>query len=522
MTASAPTKTVLCGHCWESTADATACQHCGQPVLLRSQTDSYRLERRLGEGASGVTFDAVRLIDGQRVCIKALSFRGMTSFDAERIFKRETNVLRQLRHHQIPKYYDDFTAGSGRNFALYLVQELIDGVDLATEVSNRRPTTDEVLSTLDELLSVLEHLHSLAPPVVHRDIKPKNIMRRRDGQLVLIDFGAVKDAVHASFDPGMSLVGTVGYMAPEQLRGQASPASDLYAVGMVGVFLFSGREPASLVDDRHEVQWERAVSAPEPIVAWLRQMTALVISERPSSARDSRRLLAQARKPQPVVAPIVSPAITPAEPPHRRSDTPHETSHARLKLRFADTPKRSTNGTLGVIGSAMCGILMLLGILQSGVRGGVSLLTLLGLGLAAVGWFGLAKGGHRIARFAALGLAIYAGTWLLTFIGFWMIALTVMGFGQVTYFMAAGLHGVRSLGGWPRLTVRLRVAVALHFIAAGLVTFEQLTMFGVLSFDSNLWTFLGLFIAAAHLSAVVFFLPGPDSSQLATRNSSPA
>ena len=519
MTTTAPTRTVLCGHCWEPTADATACAHCGQPVLLRSPTDSYRLERRLGEGASGVTFDAVRLIDGQRVCIKALSFRGMTSFEAERIFKRETNILRQLRHRQIPSYFDDFTAGSGRNFALYLVQELIDGVDLATEVSNRRPTTDQVLTTLDELLSVLEHLHSLAPPVVHRDIKPKNIMRRRDGQLVLIDFGAVKDAVHASFDPGMSLVGTVGYMAPEQLRGQASPASDLYAVGMVGVFLLSGQEPASLIDERHEVQWERALSAPEPIVAWLRQMTAPVISERPSSAREARRLLTQARKPQAIVASIVSPVGAPSQPRDEPTVTPTTTPHARLKQTFGPASQRSSKANLGVVGSAMCGVFKLLGVAMGGA---FSLLQAAGMVIAAIGWFGLSKQGHRSARFASIGLAIHAGSWLLTFVGFWQVAILASGFGQIMHFVAAGLFGARSIRERRRHAKGLRVATGLHFVGAALALCAQLSYLDVLSLDYDLWTFWALFFAVTHLSAVVFFLPSTNDSQVATRNSSPA
>jgi len=490
---------------------------------LRSPTDSYRLERRLGEGASGVTFDAVRLIDGQRVCIKALSFRGKSSFESERTLKHETNVLRQLRHRQIPNYFDDFTAGSERKSALYLVQELIDGVDLATEVSNRRPTTDEVLSTLDELLSILEHLHSLAPPVVHRDIKPRNIMRRRDGSLVLIDFGAVKDAVHASFDPGMSLVGTVGYIAPEQLLGQASAASDLYAVGMVGVFLLSGREPASLIDERHEVQWEQAVSAPEPIVAWLRHLTNPVGSRRPGAAHDARRRVAGVRKP-PVAAPVATPSTTIHPAPRRElsASLSATTPQARLKQTFSEVSQRPSHATLGFIGSAICGILLLLGSVTNSLRGAAQLPMAAGLSLAAVGWFGLSKGGHRLARYAALGLAIYAGSSLLTFLGIWKIAFIVMGLGQIVYLVSAGLYGARSFGSWRQLTVRLRVAAGLHLAAAAVVGCAQLSFFGGLPFDLDLWTVVTVIIAAAHLSAIVFFLPVAVGSQPATRNSSPA
>ncbi|MBL8784208.1 MAG: serine/threonine protein kinase, partial [Deltaproteobacteria bacterium] len=285
----------LCGHCWEPTSQPLLCEHCGQSVELRGERGTYRLEARLGEGASGVTFRARRSDDDQKVCVKALSFRGLTSFEAERVFTRETTTLRQLRHPQIPNYIDSFTTGHGRNLALVLVQDLVDGRDLAEAVKARRPSVDEVLDTLDELLSILEYLHGLAPPVIHRDIKPKNLMRRVDGRLVLIDFGAVKDAVHASFDPGMSLVGTVGYMAPEQLRGEATPASDLYSVGMLAVFLLSGREPATLIDDDHEVRWERAVSASAPVLAWLRAMTQRRPSERPASAAAARRQLEAAR-----------------------------------------------------------------------------------------------------------------------------------------------------------------------------------------------------------------------------------
>lgn len=507
--------TVLCGHCWESTADTRICALCGQPVLLRSQTDSYRLERRLGEGASGVTFGAVRLIDGQRVCIKALSFRGMTSFEAERIFKRETNVLRQLRHRQVPAYFDDFTAGTGRNFALYLVQELIDGVDLATGVKDRRPTTDEVLSTLDELLSILEHLHSLAPPVVHRDIKPHNIMRRRDGQLVLIDFGAVKEAVHASFDPAMSLVGTVGYMAPEQLRGQASPASDLYAVGMVAVFLLSGREPASLIDEHHEVQWERAVSVPEPVVAWLRQMTAPVIAQRPATAKEARRLLAQAQKPAPLVAPVftVAPVLAVA-PVHRPAKVPSLRPDPAPPA--APTSQLSSRLTLGVIGSALCGFFVLLNLVV-GLHGVTQLPAILGIGLAAVGWFALVGSPPRwTARVAAIGLVIYLGGWLLSFVGNWRISYMLDWFGLLVHFVAASLFAVSHLGGWHRLTRGLRVAVGLHLVGAAVVAYLQLTSFGLIPLQIDLLGPLVFFIGAAHLSAVLFFLAAGRNARAET------
>lgn len=484
----------LCGQCWESTRDVVACERCGQAVDLRGVVGTYRLEARLGEGASGVTFRARRLEDGQAVCVKALSFRGLTSFEAERLFQRETAVLRQLQHPQIPNYIDSFSSGHGRTLALVLVQDLVDGVDLADEVAARRPSVERVLDTLDELLSILEYLHGLAPPVIHRDIKPKNVMRRRDGRLVLIDFGAVKDAIHASFDPGLSLVGTVGYMAPEQLRGEASAASDLYAVGMVAVFLLSGREPATLLDADHTVRWERAVTVDAPVLEWLRRMTHPRADERPASAKDARRLLAESRRERAPEKAERAPSLDAAAPP---SVTIASTEPL---ARRAEPEGRTASTALGIFGAVLMGAFGFLSLLEAGSSG---LYVFAGV-LASLGWRELARASQPQARAASIAIGALAAGALLGMVS-WRVGGLLMTGGQMVYFAATSQHlrarrRLPSAPGWVTRSwvLQLIACVAAVYQFAVVLTFELA--------DQTLYVVTTLLIGFAHFALVPIFL----------------
>lgn len=489
----------LCGQCWEPTRDVVACERCGQAVDLRGGVGTYRLEARLGEGASGVTFRARRLEDGQAVCVKALSFRGLTSFEAERLFQRETAVLRQLKHPQIPNYIDSFSSGHGRTLALVLVQDLVDGVDLADEIAARRPSVDRVLDTLDELLSILEYLHRLAPPVIHRDIKPKNIMRRRDGRLVLIDFGAVKDAIHASFDPGMSLVGTVGYMAPEQLRGEASQASDLYAVGMVAVFLLSGREPATLLDADHTVRWERAVSVKGPVLDWLRRMTHPRADGRPASAKEARHLLAKSRREQ---TPLETPSVAHgSQLEHVSTPRPTQTSPPEIGAPSTDSKDRSAR-VFGLFGTALLGFFGFLWVTGSGAP---SVLSIIAGALTSLGWRGFVRTAQPGARAASIAIGVFAAGALLGMIS-WRVGGLLLTAGQAVYFAATSqvLRSRRRLPKPPKWVspvwvLQLIACVAAVYQLAVALTFE-------LS-DQTLFLLTGIAVTLAHLGNVLVFAP---------------
>lgn len=489
----------LCGQCWEPTRDIVACERCGQAVDLRGGVGTYRLEARLGEGASGVTFRARRLEDGQPVCVKALSFRGLTSFEAERLFQRETAVLKQLGHPQIPNYIDSFSSGHGRTLALVLVQDLVDGVDLADEIRARRPSVGGVLDTLDELLSILEYLHGLAPPVIHRDIKPKNVMRRRDGRLVLIDFGAVKDAIHASFDPGMSLVGTVGYMAPEQLRGEASAASDLYAVGMVAVFLLSGREPATLLDTDHTVRWEQAVSVDPPVLEWLRRMTHPRPGERPASAKEARRLLAESRKQQARAEPVRPPIAASLE-----SSPSLPTVAQSAMQRSAASPggalRKTSPAALGVFGTVLLGAFELLALAD----GGLLLLFLLAGLLTSLGWRELARASRRGAKEAAFSIGVFAAGCFLALFS-WRIGGWVSMAGQMGYFAATSLY-LRSRRRMPNPPGWLRPLRVIHLIAAIAAVYEFVSLITIDGYDQGVYLLAGFVIAVAHFGTLWIFL----------------
>ena len=113
------------------------------------------------------------------------------------------------------------------------------------------------------LLGVLGYLHTLNPPVVHRDIKPDNVIRGEDGRLWVVDFGAVRD-FSTTMGGGSTVVGTYGYMAPEQFRGQAIPASDIYAVAATMLHLMTGRSPHELPQEKLKVVFRPMVQAPPP------------------------------------------------------------------------------------------------------------------------------------------------------------------------------------------------------------------------------------------------------------------
>lgn len=492
-------ETPLCGQCWEPTRDVVACERCGQVVDLRGGVGTYRLEARLGEGASGVTFRARRLEDGQAVCVKALSFRGLTSFEAERLFQRETAILKQLRHPQIPNYIDSFSSGHGRTLALVLVQDLVDGVDLADEIAARRPSVDRVLDTLDELLSILEYLHRLAPPVIHRDIKPKNIMRRRDGRLVLIDFGAVKDAIHASFDPGMSLVGTVGYMAPEQLRGEASPASDLYAVGMVAVFLLSGREPATLLDADHTVRWEQAVSVDPPVLEWLRRMTHPRADERPASAKEARRLLAESRREATVDEPrrVVARRALEVARPAASASSPSQGEAARRES--TSTPAIR----LGVFGATMLGIF---GVMTAFGVGSLLPFYLVAEALIVFAWLPLAKAGQRGAKEATIAMFANASSGVLSLVS-WKLGGLVAGVALVAYFGASAVY-LRGLSRTKSAPRWLRFSALLQSLALVAAVYLLVIVFAFDAYDPMVLAIAQLAVSAGHLATIPIFAQG--------------
>jgi hypothetical protein len=294
----------ICAACASSAPrHAEACPSCGVDPRLDGR---YRLLARLGHGAVGTTYAAEREADGLRVAIKELLVRRLEDFKAHDLFTREAGVLRTLSHHAIPRYLDDFAAGEGRHLGLYLVTELIDGETLEAEATRRRLSQREVLGIARELCDVLAYLHGLAPPVVHRDLKPSNIMRRReDGSLVLIDFGAVREVVRGA-DGGSTVAGTFGFMPPEQLAGRASPASDVYALGVLIVALMTRKSPQALLDDRNQLGWSAHIP-PGPLHDLLGEVLEPDPSRRLGDAAELGRRLDD------LIAGRAKPAAT---PPH--------------------------------------------------------------------------------------------------------------------------------------------------------------------------------------------------------------
>jgi serine/threonine protein kinase len=201
----------------------------------------YRIDGVIGSGAQGETLDAADTTTGGRVAVKRFSVRGAASWKDVELAEREARVLSAVRHPKLPRYIDHFE----ENGALYLVMDRVEGESLA--VIRKRAGTlarTELVRLLAELGEVLDYLHGRVPPLIHRDIKPGNVIRRPDGSYALVDFGSVRDSLKP--EGGSTVVGTFGYMGPEQFQGRALPQSDVYGLGATALTLLTGREPEEL------------------------------------------------------------------------------------------------------------------------------------------------------------------------------------------------------------------------------------------------------------------------------------
>jgi serine/threonine protein kinase len=141
------------------------------------------------------------------------------------------------------------------------------------------------------LLDVLEYMHGRAPPVVHRDIKPANVLLRPDGVPALVDFGGVRAAWHPAGGGGATVVGTFGYMAPEQFAGRAAPASDLYSLGATLLHLVTGQPPSDFPFDSGRIEVPHDLPTDPPLAGLIEALLRPAPRDRPGTAREARALL---------------------------------------------------------------------------------------------------------------------------------------------------------------------------------------------------------------------------------------
>ena len=324
---------MFCARCHEPTVDAEICSHCGNPPLLAEQ---YRFEKLLGHGAAGTTWRTRRTTDNSICVVKEISFRRLVDFKSLELFEREAQVLKNLDHPAIPDYIDDLVIEDGRHVNIYIVQQFVDGRSL--EPGGQGWTEPMLLDFLEEIADILVYLGDSRPPVVHRDIKPSNILCDEQ-RYYLIDFGAA--SIIGGDGSGSTVAGTFGFMAPEQMRGEATPATDIYGLGATALALATGRDPSDLIQPGSPGVWREDVALSPSFAALLMRMLQPDPAERINAARQlkweieqTRRALANATAPTPRPRDR-PPALVPAARNHAESPELHWLN------RYTESPKEA-------------------------------------------------------------------------------------------------------------------------------------------------------------------------------------
>jgi eukaryotic-like serine/threonine-protein kinase len=262
----------------------------------------YQIDRLLGRGGIASTYQALDLDTNDSVAIKILSLRTAREWKAVELFGREAKVLASLNHPAIPKYLDYFEIDSDDDRQFCIVQSLAPGMPLSTLIENGwQPTEEEVGEIAMQVLKIINYLQRLTPSVIHRDIKPQNIIRSDEGEIYLVDFGAVQDTYHQTITGGSTVVGTYGYMAPEQFRGQAFLSTDLYGLATTLLFLLTRDDPSKLPQKKMKIVFHHKLKLSSRFAGWLDRMLEPASERRFSTAIEALAVLQGTQELPPIV-----------------------------------------------------------------------------------------------------------------------------------------------------------------------------------------------------------------------------
>ncbi|MDR7427909.1 MAG: PASTA domain-containing protein [Armatimonadota bacterium] len=199
----------------------------------------YEIESTIGQGGMAVVYRARRIADGQVVALKVL--REQYAQDAEFVerFQREARAVSSLTHPNMVQVYESGQAGGWH----FIAMEFVEGQDLKRYIRERGPLRPaEAVRVAVAVCEVLDYAHRRG--IVHRDVKPQNILLRRDGTVKVTDFGIARALASATITQTGTVLGSVQYLSPEQARGQAvGRAADIYALSVVLFEMLTGRLP---------------------------------------------------------------------------------------------------------------------------------------------------------------------------------------------------------------------------------------------------------------------------------------
>ncbi|MGB3516021.1 MAG: serine/threonine-protein kinase [Elainellaceae cyanobacterium] len=256
------------------------CVHCGSRVRLG---DRYVAVQPIGGGGSSRTFLAIdqRRLTHNRCVIKEFEQQG----DGEAFRYQIARIEPLFKHAQLPNVLAYFE----RDQHHYLVQDYIPGPNLGQELqASGAFGEDKIWTVLQEGLLLLKYLHSQR--LIHRDVKPTNLIRRDGrfdlGYLTLVDFGSAKIATQSALAQPGTMIGSAEYIAPEQLAGQVTFASDLYSLGTTCLHLLTGLSPFELFNFRDGSWLWRSVSGPitDDLAQILDRLVCRNLTERYASA----------------------------------------------------------------------------------------------------------------------------------------------------------------------------------------------------------------------------------------------